>query len=183
MHPMLQELTAERLRELLAYDASTGIFTWRKSKGAARAGNTAGTPHSRGYWTITIDGNGHLAHRLAWLYVHGKWPERALDHINRLRSDCRIANLREVSGSQNAQNKSQQSNNTSGYMGVTWCKSSNRWVARITVDGKRINLGRYVGYCDTVNARKNAEALYGYHPNHNKSNDAIRETLSEIEES
>ena len=153
MHPMLQELTAERLRELLAYDASTGIFTWRKSKGAARAGNTAGTPHSRGYWTITIDGNGHLAHRLAWLYVHGKWPERALDHINRLRRDCRIANLREVSGSQNAQNKSQQSNNTSGYRGVTWHKQLRRWVAQITIHRKH----RHIGLFDTAEA---ASAAY-----------------------
>lgn len=153
MHPVLQELTVERLHKLLSYDPNTGIFTWRERKGTARAGSTAGTPHSRGYWAITIDGKGHLAHRLAWLYVYGKWPARELDHINRVRNDCRIANLREVSWSENAQNKSQQSNNTSGYRGVTWHKQLHRWVAQITLHRKH----RHLGLFDTA---EDAHAAY-----------------------
>jgi len=89
------KLTAERLRERLRYDAETGAFTRRVGSGHARAGEMAGTVHSTGYVRITIDGGKYTAHHLAWLYVHGVWPSDQIEHINRKRSDNRIANLRE----------------------------------------------------------------------------------------
>jgi hypothetical protein len=91
---MLRPLTAERLREQLRYDAETGVFTRRVGSGHARAGDMAGTVHSTGYVRISIDGGKYTAHHLAWLYVHGVWPYQ-IEHINRKRSDNRIANLRE----------------------------------------------------------------------------------------
>jgi hypothetical protein len=89
------KLTAERLRKRLRYDAETGLFTRRVGSGHAHAGDMAGSVHSTGYVRICIDGGRYTAHRLAWLYVHGVWPSGQIDHINRNRSDNRIANLRE----------------------------------------------------------------------------------------
>jgi hypothetical protein len=89
------KLTAERLRERLHYDAETGVFTRRVGSGHAHAGDMAGSVHSTGYVRIGIDGGKYTAHCLAWLYVHGVWPSDQIDHINRNRSDNRIANLRQ----------------------------------------------------------------------------------------
>lgn len=52
------------------------------------------------------------------------------------------------------------SNNTSGVSGVSWNKSSQKWNARISIDGKPINLGYFIDFDDAVNARKNAERQY-----------------------
>jgi hypothetical protein len=92
---MFRSLTAERLREQLRYDAETGVFTRRVESGHACVGDVAGSVHSTGYVRIGIDGWKYTAHHLAWLYVHGVWPSDQIEHINRKRSDNRIANLRE----------------------------------------------------------------------------------------
>jgi hypothetical protein len=94
-------LTAERLREILGYDPETGLFTRLVRTGRIRAGEVAGTAHSRGYRSIVIDGRVYLSHRLAWLYVHGEWPPEQIDHINRNRADNRLVNLRAAKQSQN----------------------------------------------------------------------------------
>lgn len=77
-------LTAERVRELFHYDPDTGVFTRRVTRQGlnARAGDIAGTRKPNGYLSIWICGANHAAHRLAWLYVHGTWPE-AWDHCSR----------------------------------------------------------------------------------------------------
>lgn len=90
-------LTAERLRELLDYDPETGYFRWRRDVGArAWKGQLAGTMARDGYEYIGIDRRRYPAHRLAWLYVHGEWPRGLLRHLNWLRSDNRLENLREA---------------------------------------------------------------------------------------
>jgi hypothetical protein len=89
------KLTAEQLREQLHYDAETGVFTRRVGSSNARAGDMAGSIHSTGYVRIGIDGGKYTAHHLVWLYVHCVWPSDQIEHINRKRSDNRIANLRE----------------------------------------------------------------------------------------
>lgn len=176
-------ISKKYLKSIISYSKESGVFVWKKVKvkNQIKKGSVAGYIDKKGYIRIQIDGKNYMAHKLAWLYEYGILPDM-IDHINQVKSDNRIENLRIANSSENAKNRKICSNNTSGCMGVTWCKSSNRWVSRITIDGKRINLGRYAVYCDAVNARKNAEALYGYHPNHNKSNDEIRETLLEIQE-
>lgn len=94
---MPTDLTADRLREVLAYDAQTGAFTWRVTQSnRAKAGNTAGSLHRQdGYVYIRVDGVLHKAHRLAWLHVHGAWPTAGVDHVNGDRGQNGIANLRE----------------------------------------------------------------------------------------
>ena len=87
-------LTAERLRQLLDYSPETGLFYWRVKRGSVAAGTEAGTWHGNGYRKIHIDGVPHLAHRLAWLYVHGEHPTGEIDHRNGNPADNRISKLR-----------------------------------------------------------------------------------------
>ena len=155
------ELTAGKLRELLHYEPETGIFTWKVgSANQVKAGNIAGSPTGLGYLRIVLQRRGYQAHRLAWLYVYGNWPEGQLDHINRNRSDNRISNLREVSNKQNQQNRSKPSNNSSGHPGVFWHKQHARWQAYITHNQKKAHLGCFTDIEEAVAARKAAEKLY-----------------------
>lgn len=99
-------LTPERLRCLLSYDQGTGLFTWLIDRGnGACAGQRAGTvDRNSGYVLVQIDGRQYRAHRLAWLYVHGRWPRPLIDHIDRNRANNRISNLREATSAINNSN-------------------------------------------------------------------------------
>lgn len=153
-------LTASRLREVLNYDPETGVFRW-KMRRKLRVGTIAGTDHIKGYRSIVIDREFYLAHRLAWLYVHGEWPTEQIDHINLDKKDNRIANLRLATNAQNHANKPLQSNNTSGVKGVVWDKARSKWIAQIKVGGKNIHCGRYVDFDEACAVR--AEAMQQYH--------------------
>lgn len=150
---MSEELSAARLRELLSYDPETGVFTWRVSRksGTAVAGAVAGTISDRGYVCIKIFGRKYRAHRLAWLHVHGLWPEYDVDHRNRVRHDNRIANLRAVTKAVNQQNRSDaHRNNKVGVLGVQRRRA--RYVARIQVGGDK----KYLGSFKTIEAAQGA---------------------------
>ena len=143
------DLTAERLRECLNYDPATGIFT-RKVRTAQchqvgdRADFLVTAGHLKGYHRIALLAHRYLAHRLAWLYMHGKWPDQEIDHIDGDRSNNRIANLRDVSRQINGENHRKPTRrNTSGFLGVVLHKASGKWVARVTVRHKSIYVGIY----------------------------------------
>ena len=158
-------MTAERLREVLAYDPETGDFHWRASKGTAKAGSKAGTYDTHGYVQIKIDSKIHLAHRLAWLYVHGEWPDTQVDHRNRTRSDNRFDNLRKATNAQNQQNRGVDKNNTSGHPGVHWDIRQRKWMAKIQIDGRRLSLGGFDSFENAVAARSKAKAEHHtFHP-------------------
>ena len=110
---MKEKITQAKLKELLSYDPETGDFTWLV--GRKMAGKKAGSPHNQGYFTIRISRKLYLSHRLAWLYVYGAFPKIDLDHINGVKSDTRIDNLRECSESQNQWNSRKPKNNISGF--------------------------------------------------------------------
>ena len=155
------ELTAEYLRSILHYDPATGIFTWRVStSNRVRAGDVAGCQNGSGYLLIKVQSRLYQAHRLAWLYMNSNWPEDQIDHINRIRTDNRIANLRDVSHKQNGQNASKPSNNTSGHPGVSWHKLTSKWRACIKHNQKLIHLGLFATIEEALSARKAAEKLY-----------------------
>lgn len=143
-------LTADQLREVLDYDATTGIFT-RKTRLAQRhkVGDRAdfevtGKGSLRGYHRVSLFSKRYLAHRVAWLYVYGEWPDGILDHINGAKGDNRIENLRIASHAMNIENQRlPRKDNISGYLGVYWHPESRKWCARIQVNRKGIHIGLY----------------------------------------
>jgi hypothetical protein len=128
---------------LLTYDPETGDFWWRMKpyKGRVKVGDLAGTSFTGGYWGVRINQVRYPAHRLAWFYMHGEWPNGDIDHINGDRLDNRIANLRDVSRSVNLQNqKRAKGHNRLGVLGVR--KRGNRFAARIN--------DTHLGYFDSA---------------------------------
>jgi hypothetical protein len=140
-------LDQKTLHELLSYDKSTGIFRWKKSRRGVKINKNLGTDNGFGYLRITVLGKSYYAHRLAWVYVHGKWPENEIDHINGDKSDNRIKNLRDVTQIQNAQNKViPSSKNKSSVLGVSWHKRAKKWQAHICIYKER----KYLGLFDSI---------------------------------
>ncbi len=137
-------LTQEKLKELLNYNTKTGIFTWKVSrKNWVKVNQVAGCKNNTGYIQIYVCCKPYKAHRLAWLYMTGRWPKTGIDHINCIKNDNRWKNLREATKSQNMQNSKKQLNCTSGYKGVDFYKNYNKWRARIKINGKETLLGYY----------------------------------------
>lgn len=154
----MNKLTQERLKEILHYNSDTGVFTRLvSSTNRVKVGDMAGSLKKDGYLTITIKTDAYLAHRLAWLYIYGYFPEYGIDHINRNPSDNRIINLREVSQTCNTRNCGNRKHNTSGVKGVGWHKQSKKWRARIDVFKIQKNLGCYANFQEAVCARLAAE--------------------------
>jgi len=135
------ELTVERLRALLHYDAESGVFTRLVSTSQnGQAGAIAGTSGPRGYRNISIDGRNYQEHRVAWFYAHGAWPTHQIDHLNGNPEDNRLSNLRDVPPYVNQMNKrGPYRNNTTGFLGVT--RDGNRFAARIQSRGVLRRLG------------------------------------------
>jgi hypothetical protein len=143
----------ERLVDSLAYDDSTGILTWSKPpRRGVSSGLVAGHAHSQGYLTVGFEGRVYFAHRLAWRLAHGAWPEMHIDHINGIKTDNRLCNLRDVSRRANLQNRRGPTrSNTSGWLGVRM--SEGRYVAQIGCGGKT----KYIG---SFNTGEQAHAAY-----------------------
>lgn len=155
------ELTAEKLRELLHYDPDTGKLTWKvRAANRVQIGDTAGSKNSQGYLQVTMQNRKLKAHRLVWLHVYGEWPKGQIDHINQDKTDNRLANLRDVTQKQNLQNKGKYQVNTSGHTGVHWHKRLGKWQSAIAHHRKIIHLGYFTNIEDAVAARKAAEKLY-----------------------
>lgn len=136
------DLTCSRLRELIKYDPETGIFIRIVTTSPnAIAGRKAGGYDAYGYINISIDKKIYKAHRLAWLYVYGKWPLQEIDHINGIKDDNRICNLRDVGRIENGRNhvRPTKRNISSGVLGVTPC--GDKWRAAVSVSKKRVHVG------------------------------------------
>ena len=156
------------LREWFNYDKDTGLVTRKKVQNRRhKVGEVCGSMNPDGYIIIRFNKKDYRVHRLAWLFEYGYMPDE-IDHINRKPFDNRLINLREVNHEENSKNRGKRSDNTSGIVGVYWHKASNKWEAKISVDKKVVGLGLFAEFSEAVNARKNAEVLYGYHENHGK---------------
>lgn len=139
------EITQKILKQLLRYDKSTGKFTWREKP--------AGT-NKDGYVSISLFGKLYPAHRLAWLYEYGEWPKNVIDHVNRVKNDNRILNLRDCTLKDNGKNRTKSKSNTSGYKGV-YQSSKNRWIAVCRINGKSVRVGHFKSTEEAAEAYKN----------------------------
>lgn len=138
-------ITQSELKDILNYNQDTGIFVWKThlKQSNKYEGDIAGCLHGGGYIAIQIKGVRHYAHRLAWLYVYGKFPDKELDHINRDKADNRISNLREVTRSENMQNVGLRKDNTSGESNISYRKDRNKYRAFVTNNNKYKSLGHF----------------------------------------
>jgi len=125
------------------------------------------TVNSAGYLKGAIAGKHLVAHRVAWVVFWGNLPKGPLDHINGIKTDNRIFNLREVTASENAKNASMRHDNKSGTTGIS--KQGNSWVAQIGGVKNRVYLGSFSSLDAAKAARRRAEQSLGYHPNHGRS--------------
>ena len=164
---MSKELTCDRVREILDYTPSSGNLVWKINRGnGTKKGDVAGHKNKLGYIEIRVDEILYLAHRVCFLHFYGRWPKDQIDHINHVRHDNRIENLREATNVINHRNRPKQNNNTSGVVGVSYDKEREKWAAFINVNNKKINLGRFVDKFDAICKRKSAETRYEFHQNH-----------------
>jgi hypothetical protein len=174
----------EFLRQILDYNPETGVLTWKVRRedsffiregrtpshisnawNAANSGKTALSSMAKNkYLRGAINGSTFYAHRVAWALHHGHWPEHDIDHINGVRNDNRIENLRSVSRKNNMQNREMSSNNTSGFMGVSYSRRHKLWCAKI---GDH-HIGWFSDKDSAVEARKDAESKLEYHANHGR---------------
>jgi hypothetical protein len=157
-------MNIDLVKKVLSYDPETGILRWKVNKGPrARAGAIAGTPDGKGYIQVKVDYKLRRAHRIAWAITHGEWPKAEIDHINGVRDDNRLANLREATSAENKQNtRTPRSHGKAGLLGVSWDAKRGAWHARIAVGGMQKSIGRF----KTAEAAHAAylEAKRVYHP-------------------
>lgn len=164
-------LTVGQAKDLFILE--NGVLINRVMRGRrGMPGMVAGSPNGQGYLCVRINTINYRVHRIVWLMTYGSWPVGQIDHVNGVRDDNRIENLREVSVRENQRNTHIRVDNTSGVTGVT--REVGGWRARIKVDGSKINLGFYKSFDEAVAARKKGEAKFGFHPNHGATDAARR---------
>jgi hypothetical protein len=152
MTEIVARLTREMVADILNYDPETGIFTWRSVSGRGhRPGRQAGTRSGRK--RININGRLVLASQLAWLMVHGVWPDHEIDHKDVDASNDAIANLRRATRVQNQRNVGITKSNKSGFKGVSFDFRLGKWTVRISEDAGY----RYLGLFWT---KEEAAAIY-----------------------
>jgi hypothetical protein len=156
-------ITYQRLTEVLSYSDQTGLFKWIK-KTSIRCSDIVGHKTKSGYIVIRIDGRLYRAHQLAWMYVYKQFPIKFIDHINLVRDDNRICNLRLVTKKQNSENRVNK-NTSTGIRGIIWDKQRKKYAAYISQNNKTIGLGRFDLIEDAKNAYANAAKIYHTHNN------------------
>ncbi|MBD2798150.1 HNH endonuclease [Xenorhabdus sp. 18] len=176
----MKEPTKEYLKDCFIYQNDDGVLLWKtrpdnhfvnsayaKSWNTRYAGKIAGCL-SNGYKVASVNKRLFLIHRLIWVLHYGAIPSnQEIDHINHMKGDNRINNLRLVTHAENQKNLSLLKNNTSGISGVYNDKRNGHWIARInSQDRKAKHLGIFKNKNDAIAARKQAECEYGYHSNH-----------------
>lgn len=157
------------LFEYLRYNETKGEFTWIKRPNKNIHLHTrAGTKNSAGYRVISLFGKRYLEHRLAWFYVHGEMPKHEIDHINQIRDDNRISNLRQVTHSENQRNKTRKDSRVDE-IGIWWCRRRKRYIAEITLNGKKVYQKSFKDIDEAIQQRKAKALELGFHDNHGKT--------------
>lgn len=157
------------LFEYLRYNETKGEFTWIKRPNKNIHLHTrAGTKNSAGYRVISLFGKRYLEHRLAWFYVHGEMPKHEIDHINQIRDDNRISNLRQVTHSENQRNKTRKDSRVDE-IGIWWCRRRKRYIAEISLNGKKVYQKSFKDIDEAIQQRKAKALELGFHENHGKT--------------
>ncbi|MPX43663.1 HNH endonuclease [Moraxella catarrhalis] len=157
------------LFEYLRYNETKGEFTWIKRPNKNIHLHTrAGTKNSAGYRVISLFGKRYPEHRLAWFYVHGEMPKHEIDHINQIRDDNRINNLRQVTRSENQRNKTRKDSRVDE-IGIWWCRRRKRYIAEISLNGKKVYQKSFTDIDEAISARKAKALELGFHENHGKT--------------
>ena len=156
---MSKHLQHDRLIEMLSYDPEIGVFFRKQSVRGVKKGAQAGHVMRKGYRQLMLDGVFYLEHRLAWFYVYKKWPDFQIDHINEVKTDNRILNLRDVCQTKNLLNQSKpQKNNTSGFRGVSFQRKTGKYRAQLMIEGKQHHLGEFETSVQAYQAYLSAKA-------------------------
>jgi len=152
-----QIISPDQVRRVLSYDPETGLFTWLvRTCGRCKHGLFSGTADTIGYYRVKVLGRSYSAHRLAWAITYNEWPTLEVDHINRIKTDNRIANLRLVNKSENMLNR--VGRNVCGSVpGVSKRPGKEKWRSTITLGGTTHQLGTYLSLEAAVEARLLAE--------------------------
>ena len=155
----------DRFRATLSYDQDTGEFYSLRQLGCDNAPRLVGSIGKRGYARVHFEGRRYAAHRLAWFYVTGQWPELDIDHINGVRHDNRFCNLRAVTRKQNRENTTVIWS-SSGFRGVSWSKSRSAWVAKVGHNGRQQILGYFADKVEAAAvAKAGRDRLFTHHTN------------------
>lgn len=150
-------MTQSELKSLFYYNPETGLFTWLKDRGSNKVkGKIAGTTHKRGYIELKINCKNYKAHRLAYVYMNGEYPED-IDHINGVKDDNRISNLRSVSKAINMRNRKRNKNGENEHRNVY--KQKNRYIVTISAVGF---VGSYITIEEALDARNTIMIKLGY---------------------
>ncbi|HDN1095979.1 TPA: HNH endonuclease [Escherichia coli] len=135
---------SDDIKDFLSYDPDTGIFKWVKHRcQTAKPGDVVTYKDRKGYILLGWSRVYYRAHRLAWWWVYGEMPTKQIDHINGIRDDNRICNLRLADEFQQNHNRKTPVTNTSGVKGVNWSKPHNAWCARVAFKGTRYQIGYF----------------------------------------
>lgn len=164
------ELRYEEIARLFTYDRETGILYWRiRNRMTIWHKCIAGCKTKNGYKHVRIRGKAYKEHRIIMLLCYGHIPDNAeIDHINHVRDDNRLVNLRFVTKLGNGRNQSISSRNTTGVTGVYFRKSRNKFEAQIRVNNRVHFLGYYNTLEEAAAARAEADLKFNFHANHGK---------------
>ena len=181
---MAKEYPIEELRKLVHHEPDTGkllfkhrdvsMFSYTKNplqacnSWNARYANKEIKNFSSGYNRVVIFDCHYPAHRVMWALHYGEWPKGQIDHINGVKLDNSIVNLRVVTDAENSKNMPLRSDNKSGVTGIYRSKNGKKWISEIRVNRKKIYFGTFENFEDAVAVRKAAEIQYGFHENHGR---------------
>ena len=166
------ELRYEEVARLFTYDRESGVLYWRVRNGNnTRRNYVAGSikGNNNGYRRVRVNGQSYKEHRIIMMLCFGHIPENAeIDHINHVRDDNRLCNLRFVTGSENSRNKSVSSKSITGVTGVHFSKTKKKYIAQIKVNRKVMHLGMFDTLEEAAAARAEANLKFNFNDNHGK---------------
>lgn len=148
------------------YNKYTGEFIRARNLRNRHIGEVVSGSLTNGYAYLYINGGCYAAHRIAWKIEFSDPGAMQVDHINHIRNDNRISNLRLVTNKDNCRNISISKRSKTGFVGVLWRESAKRFRSHIMIDGKEIHLGYSKTLVDAVIKRIKANEKYGFHENH-----------------